>query len=136
MVEPLPSVPAEAWTVPSPEALPSGLGDVEVVPVGLVGAVVGVVPGAVVGAAFAAPEVAGVLPGVVRALVAAGRGVPGVVRGAGAVLELELLGFGEGFGAGVLDGEGAGAGVAAGGGVLGAAPLPNAKPITVPGAGL
>ena len=58
-------------------------------------------------------------------------GAAGVVPaglGAGGLLELDDgLGFGDGLGA---------VGVAAGGGLLGAPPEPNANPITVPGAGL
>jgi hypothetical protein len=135
-------VAGEPWSV--------GLDDARVVPSsvpppGVVGAVpvevaaelvVVVVCGAVVVRGFAPC----VVPEVARGLAPAGPGVlPDVARGAAALLELDALGVGEAFGDGLGDGfgDGLGAGAdAAGGAELGAPPLPNAKPMTVPGAGL
>lgn len=133
MGEPWPSVSLAAVVVPSPEVLVVGSGEV-VESVGLVGTAVVVVDGGTVVAAplVAAEDAAGLLPGVVLGLVPDGLGVlPDVARGGGGVLLLEELGFGDGLG----DGLGAGAG-AGGGAELGARPLPKAKPMTVPGAGL
>ena len=78
------------------------------------------------------PELRDVAPG----LVPAGFGaLPEVARGVTGLLELDALGFGDGLGAGLGDGFGAGVD-AAGGAVLGAPPLPNDQPSTLPGAGL
>jgi len=132
--EPVSAVSAAA-VVAAPVPLPAiadGVSPGEVVEVEVV------VPGGVVVGGFAPgvarPDDPGLLPvpatGVdpdVLELPGLGGVVPaGVGLGAGGLLE-ELDGLGLGAGFGVL--------LAAGGGLLGAPPEPNANPITVPGAG-
>jgi hypothetical protein len=102
---------------------------------GVTGAVVvvGFVPGVALADApgtVPAPG-AGADPDVLEAAGLAGVVAAGLGLAAGGLLEeLDGLGFGDGLG----DGFGALA-VAAGGAVLGAAPAPNANPMTLPGAG-
>jgi hypothetical protein len=119
------AVVASPFPVDPGEVLPDVVE--EVVVLGVVGVVDGLAPGVALADVPGLVPAAGVDPGLLDVPGLAGVVPTGLGPGAGGLLEeLEGLGFGDGLG--VL--------VAAGGGLLGAPPDPNANPMTVPGAGL